>query len=116
MLYATNIHITWMDMVYGNVGHGATWKQCCRIVGTIPIRCYDDQRALFYRRKHAKEEKFSEYYDVYRVGSRIEHPVYGVGVIKEIIGESVRRIIMDFHDVGLKTLGLAWVHEKCRRC
>ena len=53
--------------------------------------------------KHAEEAKLSEHLDGYRIGCCIDHPVYGVGTIKNIIGESVSRCIMvDISGVGIK--------------
>lgn len=104
-------------VIYDGHGHGATWKYCCRSVGALLIQCYNDQRAKYHQHKHAEEAKLSEHLDGYRIGCCIDHPVYGVGTIKNIIGESVNRCItVDFSGVGIKKLGLAWVDKYCRRC
>lgn len=107
----------YMDhMIYGKLGHGATWKHCCGIVGAFPIRCYDEKLAKYHQRRHEEEARLSVHYDSYHIGSHIEHPTYGIGVIKEITGESVsRRVNIDFPDTGLRTLSLAWVDKNCRR-
>lgn len=103
-------------VIYGNLGHGATWKHCCLSVGALPIRLYTDQRAKYHQHKHAEEKKLSEQFDGYRIGCCIDHPVYGVGTIKAITGESVsRNITVNFSSVGIKKLGLAWVDKNCRR-
>lgn len=76
-----------MDYVlYGHEGHGATWKLSCGIVGVLPIRCYNESRADFYRQKHLEESKKVEHDDTYNIGGKIDHPKYGVGVIEEISG------------------------------
>ena len=103
-------------MVYGNFGHGATWKQCCRIVGAFPIRCYSDRRAEYYQKKHAEEARISSRFDTYCVGDGIEHPKYGYGIIVGIDGESLSRcIVVDFSSVGSKKLSLQWVDSYCKK-
>ena len=108
----------YMDHVlYGNLGHGVTWKHCCTIVGALPIHCYNEKRAEYYQHKHAEEAKLAKHYDTYIVGSKIVHPHFGVGVIMEITGESISRCItVDFDGVGCKRLGLTWVDKNCRKC
>ena len=44
-------------MVYGNMGHGVSWKKCCLEVGALPIRCYSRERAKYYQDKHEKEKQ-----------------------------------------------------------
>lgn len=103
--------------LYGNLGHGASWKHCCVMIGALPIRCYNERRAQYHRQKHAEEAKLSEHYDSYVVGSSIDHPQYGIGVIEEIIGESISRCItVNFNSVGRKRLDLTWVDKNCRKC
>lgn len=103
-------------MFYGHSGHGSTWKLCCGIVGTMPIRCYNEKRADYYRQKHLEEDRLSEHYDAYHIGDAIEHPKFGVGVITDIFGESVNRsVTIEFTSVGVKKLGLAWVDSNCKK-
>ena len=107
----------YMDHVlYGHGGHGSTWKMCCGVIGAMPIRCYNEKRAEYYRHKHLEEDKLSKHYDTYRIGDTIEHPKYGTGVIMDIFGESVNRsITVMFTGVGDKKLGLAWVDSNCKK-
>ncbi len=107
----------YMDhMLYGHGGHGSTWKLCCEIVGATPIRCYTEKRADCYRQKHLEEDKLSERYDTYHIGDAIEHPKFGDGVIIDIFGESVNRIVtIEFTIAGVKKLGLAWVDSNCKK-
>lgn len=103
-------------MIYGNVGHGVTWKQCCGIVGASPIRCYNENLAEYYRQKHLNESIISEHYDTYTIGDRIEHPRYGVGIIEKISGEGVCRcVFIRFHKNDCKMLELGWVDRNCRQ-
>ena len=107
----------YMDYVlYNHCAHGSTWKHCCTIVGAMPIRCYNEKRADYYRQKHLKEESLSKRYDEYYIGDIILHPKYGKGVIKDVQGESISRIItVEFTSVGEKVLGLSWVDTNCNR-
>ena len=107
----------YMDHVlYNHCAHGSTWKHCCAIVGAMPIRCYNEKRADYYRQKHLKEESLSKRYDEYYIGDIILHPKYGKGVIKYVQGESISRIItVEFTSVGEKVLGLSWVDTNCNR-
>ena len=103
-------------VLYGRGGHGLTWKRCCSMVGAVPIRLYNEERAQHYVRKHEKEERLSKKMDQYHVGDRIMHPVYGMGIINGITGEGVRRcIFVRFPEQGNKKLGLAWVSDNCDR-
>lgn len=103
--------------MYGNLGHGATWKHCCAIVGALPIRCYNERRAEYYRHKHAEEARLAKHYDTYGIGDRIAHPQFGVGVIEEITGESINRcVVVNFDGNGYKRLSLTWVDRNCRKC
>ena len=103
-------------MIYGNVGHGVTWKHCSGIVGASPIRCYNENLTEYYKQKHLKESIISEHYDTYNIGDRIEHPQYGVGIIEEIYGDGVCRCVyIRFQKNDCKMLELGWVDRNCRR-
>lgn len=106
-----------MDHVlYDHDGHGPTWKMCCHVVGATPIRCYNEERADYYRNKHLEADKISEKYDTYKVGAEIEHPHFGVGVIEEIFGENIyRSILVRFQNTNPRKLGLEWVDAYCKR-
>lgn len=105
----------YMDFVlYGNVGHGLSWKKCCGVVGALPLRCYKDEIADQAKRKHEKEKELTERFDGYQIGKSIKHPTYGIGVIRDITGEALnRRMVVDFQTKGEKELGLAWVDKNC---
>ena len=107
----------YMDhMIYGNVGHGQTWKMCCAKVGACPVRCYKSWKNDYYNNKHAEEErKLSEMLE-YKIGDCIIHPRYGEGRIASVTGEKNRQTVkVAFGDAGLKTLSLLWVHDNCRK-
>ena len=100
--------------LYGGGGHGRSWKKCCIEVGALPIRCYDEKRAMYYRQKHQKEAELSLHYDTFHEGNVIEHPFYGKGTITSITGQDLsRRVVVEFDSVGEKLLGIAWVDKYC---
>lgn len=107
----------YMDhMLYGNLGHGATWKHCCVIVGALPIRCYDEARAKYHQQKHEEESNLNKHLDRYNVGDWINHPQFGHGIIENIQGDALGRfIVVRFDTVGTKKLSLVWVNSNCRR-
>ena len=105
----------YMDyMIYGECGHGKTWKRCCDMIDLAPVRCYDVEWVRLIKKIHDDEDSRLERFKEYHVGDAILHPVYDFGVVvgfeKEGLG---KRIIIDFPDVGRKTLSLAWVDENC---
>ena len=64
-------------VLYGHGGHGPTGKMCCHVVGVTPIRCYNEERADYYRNKHIEEDKLSEKYDAYKIGEKLFIPGLG---------------------------------------
>ena len=108
----------YMDhMVYGNMGHGVSWKRCCLEVGALPIRCYSRERAKYYQDKHEKEKQKSSALDQYTTGCSIVHPKFGTGKIVEIVGtDHTRYAVVTFTNMENKKLSLTWVDENCRRC
>lgn len=108
----------YMDhMIYGNMGHGVTWKKCCLEVGALPVRCYSSERAKYYQVKHESERQKAASLDRYKVGSVIVHPKFGSGKIVEVVGDDARRFaVVAFKNMERKKLSLAWVDENCGRC
>lgn len=107
----------YMDHVlYGEVGHGETWKKCCRVVGGLPVRYYYSAMSNLHQKRHREEERNENLCGTYPVGCRIIHPRYGEGIINAIDGDAVnRRVTVEFASVGEKKLGISWVDENCRR-
>ena len=105
----------YMDFViYGNSGHGKTWKSCCVRIGAMPVRLYREDRNLFYIDRHRKEAEASQIYDLYNVGNIIRHPKFGNGTISSISGEGLERLVdVSFSTVGSKRLTLKWINENC---
>lgn len=108
----------YMDhMVYGNMGHGMTWKRCCIEVGALPIRCYSKERAKYHQDKHKAELEKSASLDRYRAGAFIMHPRFGRGKIVEIVGSDINRYaLVSFKNMEIKKLSLKWVDKNCGRC
>ena len=102
------------DIRHGEGGHGKTWKSCCMEVGADPIMYYRKENAVYHRKLHEEEAELSEYFDLYQVGMKIRHPVFGVGTIKEIIGIGTEREVKVLFPAGEKRLGLRWIDEKCK--
>ena len=107
----------YMDyMLNGHSSHGATWKNCCRIVGAVPIRCFSKQRADTYLRMHEKERLLNEKYDVYDSGDKIKHPVFGIGTIMDVVGNGISRIAcVSFDGANIKKLAISWIDQNCQR-
>lgn len=100
--------------LYGNMGHGITWKKCCMEIGALPVRCYSSERAKYHQDKHKMEREKSMRLDQYKVGHFIVHPKYGKGEIIEIDGLDMSRYaVVLFPDMMRKKLSLLWVAENC---
>ncbi len=107
----------YMDyMLNGSSSHGSSWKNCCRLVGAFPTRCFSKQRSDSYLQKHEKERLLNEKYDVYVSGKKIMHPTFGEGTIVEIIGVGVSRIAcVSFNGIGMKKLAISWIDLNCKK-
>lgn len=106
-------------MIYGEqgLGHNKYWRKCCNDVGANPTRCYNKERAEYYRKKHEDEDKVCAKFDNYRVGNRIIHPKFGEGIIQEVFGKELNRsVTVDFGNLGIKRLGLIWIDNNCEKC
>ena len=98
---------------YGNIGHGATWKHCCIVVGADPERLYNPERRV---RQAAEKVKKLAQYDTYHASTVVMHPRFGDGVIDKITGEGTdRSVTIAFRSLGRKTVPLAWLVQNCRQ-
>ncbi len=53
----------------------------------------------------------------FAVGDRIEHPVFGTGVVRTVSGDAPQiRLEIEFPEAGVKKFGAGWVAENCRKC
>ncbi|MBR5179532.1 MAG: hypothetical protein IKW90_12145 [Lachnospiraceae bacterium] len=100
--------------IYGNVGHGWTWKKCCSVVAACPVRLYNSWKNDYYNKKQTeKEQKLLGMHD-YKAGDYIIHPKYGKGMITTIAGvEIMKTIQVEFETAGVRKLSLAWVSDNC---
>ena len=106
----------YMDyMLYGNGGHGPTWKMCCRKIGANPSRCYSEKMEAIYRKKEERQKEISVQVERFQPGKKIKHPKFGIGVIRTIKGPAERRILeVEFPQHDIRRLGAAWVNENCK--
>lgn len=73
--------------------------------------------ATYYWVRPAAEDPKEESLPVYAIGDRIEHPTFGIGIVRVMSGTAPQiRLEIEFPDAGLKKLGAAWVAENCRKC
>lgn len=101
-------------MKFGNMGHGATWKKACRMVGANPERYYSEARSEKFRLRSLEDHARNSAYDAYGAGICIVHPRFGEGEVIRVNGEGTRRNIdVDFTGCGMKKLGIQWVSEHC---
>ena len=96
--------------------HGPKWKACCRAIGAIPERLYNEEEEKKYKKKNIEAASTAIRYGTYEVGKSIIHPIYGRGMIIEAKGEGPSRIIsVKFEDIGIKRLSVAWVDGNCTK-
>lgn len=79
-------------------------------------RKFDDGFEDFNQATQAADEFSQETFDEdshgngYRVGSRVEHPTFGVGVIRQTVGND--KLIVEFRGRGLKKISTKFSHLK----
>lgn len=107
----------YMDyMINGYSSHGPSWKNCCRIVGAIPTRCFSKQRSDTYLKMHEKERMLNDKYNEYFSGMKMIHPTFGEGTIVDIFGEGVSKIANVLFDrVGMKKIAISWIDTHCQK-
>lgn len=95
-------------------GHGENWKQCCREIGAAPERCYQPAQNEVSLRRERGLEKLEKHIAMLRVQMRLRHPVFGEGVLTEILKtESGARLTIRFAAES-RTLDARWVLDNCR--
>ena len=83
-----------MDLIlYGKLGHGATWRQCCKAIGAPPERIYRPERMDYYRKKHLREEGSERNTDNFKRGDEVKDPMLGLGTVCDITGVGTSRIL-----------------------
>ena len=102
--------------LYGNLGHGPTWKACCTKVGIAASRLYNPKKEEYYHEKEAKEQAKLNIIESFAYGDIITHPRFGKGMIRGFIGkESDKIAVVDFDNIGIKRMSLLWIDEHCGR-
>lgn len=122
----------YMDFVENKgESHGESWQECCRRIGVPPSVYYDSSD--FERKKKAilqrEEEKARRQkeamenalltirYGEYNIGTIINHPVWGKGMVIGTHGEGAGRAVkVRFASLGedIKELNVAWIDMNCR--
>lgn len=106
----------YMDFVInGKLGHSTSWKQCCIRIGALPTRLYSETRANYHRLKHEKDRQAEYKLEQFSLGTVIDHPRFGRGVILAVTGDGVSRVLqVEFSEYGQKMLGASWVLSNCK--
>ncbi len=105
----------YMDwMIFGQLGHGKTWKKCCNDIGAEPTRCYDGDKARILHLQFQKEKELGEKCNMLEEDIYIIHPKYDAGTIERTENEGIHKIVyVYFPMAGVKKLSAKWVIENC---
>lgn len=102
-------------MLYGKTGHGPRWKKCCIKVGAMPIRCYDKKIAAYRRERQEEQMILESLCDDILIGTEVEHPKFGKGIVTEIYGDGIgRQLHVEFASWGTKKIAASWAAEHCK--
>lgn len=106
----------YMDRVlYGGTGHSNTWKKCCSDVGAVAMRTYSGKLNDYYISKIGKEAELSKKCEVYKIGTILKHPFFGIGKIIAIEGKSPNKCLeVDFEKAGIKKIISTWALVNCK--
>lgn len=100
--------------LYGNRGHGRTWKQCCLIVGALPVRLHDIKMDELYQKRNNEKKEIVAKLSKYEIGRSIIHPKYGKGEIIGFSGDGVnKRVEIIFDESFSKVFSLKWINDNC---
>lgn len=103
----------YMDCVlYGNFGHGPTWKLCCHKVGASPSRLYTkeyERATQFFEDRERASRKRS----TFSVGQKLLHEGYGMGVIQAITPSGSTQLLTVEFDGATKILEAGWAEKNC---
>jgi len=109
--------------VYIGTSHVAAVLPFAQDDGTWQYRVVDtwdssSRRATEYWVRPAADEPAEEPdRPDFSVGERIEHPTFGIGVIRAVSGDAPQiRLEIEFPETGIKKLGAGWAAENCRKC
>ena len=98
--------------VYGNLGHGPTWKKCCDEINTLSVRLYNPAIAQHYRKLHERSEANTRLCAGYTEGQAVIHEKYGTGVIRSVRDVKEDRMLeIAFENGQTKILSARWLHD-----
>lgn len=104
----------YMDyMNRGMSSHDKEWKKCCKIVGAIPDRYYNETQARYTIERVRRREQLNQQLSRYTAGMVLNHPRFGLGKIARILGDGLNRFAEVEFDQGMKNIGLRWAESHC---
>lgn len=105
----------YMDwMIFGQCGHGKTWKKCCNDIGADPTRLYDTAKAKILHVKFQKDQELGKKCDMLEEGVYIIHPKYDSGTVEGVEKDGIHRMVyIYFPNVGVKKMSAKWIIENC---
>ena len=101
--------------VYGNLGHGPTWKKCCGDLNTPSNRLYSNALAQQYQKRQDRAEANTRLCAGYTEGQTVVHEKYGTGVIRSVREVKEDRMLeIAFENGQTKILSARWIHDHCK--
>ncbi len=99
------------DVVFAHVGHRATFKEACLIVGANPKTCYSP---IFETVARKNEEWAAMTYDSkVQIGQRLRHPTYGVGTVVSVENKKISALLtIDFGKHGVRIIDENWLRKQ----
>lgn len=92
--------------------HGPNWKACCKKIGARPQTFYTEEwRQLARTREKAVQERTR--LDGFSVGSRLNHPEFGAGVVEGVQRFPTMTLISVRFSQGVKVLDVDWARKNC---
>ena len=101
-------------VIYRSFGHGPTWRKCCSDIGAVAQRVYNRRLNNYFLLEREKEQEMLERCDSLVAGVKINHPIYGTGVVESTQGDLKDKCLsVSFAMTGIKILTAKWVLENC---
>lgn len=103
------------EVLYGESGHGATWKACCRRIGARPMRLYQQSADQYFRNVHKREaETQNQVVSTFQPGTTLRHPAFGIGQVLRIVQQQPQsRLEIRFDSGEVRSFSAAWCLEHC---
>lgn len=101
----------YVDVVLGKrCGHREPFKSVCRLIGV--------NRDIYFTKEFEEMERQREkwqhikYDSCVKIGQRINHPVYGYGIVEDIVNKQTSAsVIIDFGKKGVKVVDDMWLRQ-----